>query len=398
MAHNKVSVTRNYYGKIPLDRNGNIIPKNLWAKRRSFSWEVRWYDSEGKRLSKSFKDRKEAQEYSRQLQDKVNIGKADKPAKITLTEFIKEHKRLMKGQVAHSTLIEQDRILNLFKEHVGVNVCLDKIRPCHAEAFVSFRLTQNRAIATVNKEIRTLRGVFNLAITPRGYISQGTNPFEKIKQRKIADKPIRYVSPEDLSAVIAQTPNLWWKAFLTVAYTTAGRKDEILNLTWADVDFENNLIKFIPKKAEKRLLSWEPKDHESRIIPVPAKVVYILAEMQSTADNISPYIFISSDRLTQILKRRETGKWNSSSDIINNMLTRLKMFCRRANVKQFCFHDLRRSCITNWAKLLPIHAVQELAGHSKIDTTRKYYLSVGEADRDMARCIQDEVLTKLTNF
>jgi integrase len=53
------------------------------------------------------------------------------------------------------------------------------------------------------------------------------------------------------------------------------------------------------------------------------------------------------------------------------MLTRLKVFCKWAGVKPFCFHDLRRSCITNWARHLPIHAVQELAGHSKIETTRK---------------------------
>jgi len=79
------------------------------------------------------------------------------------------------------------------------------------------------------------------------------------------------------------------------------------------------------------------------------------------------------------------------------MLTRLKVFCKRAKVSKFCFHDLRRSCITNWAKILPIHVVQELAGHSKIETTRKYYLSVGKSDMEMARKIQEEVLAKLTN-
>lgn len=398
MAHTKVSVTRKYYGKIPLDRTGKPIPKNLWTKRRNSSWEVRWYDSEGKRLSKSFKDRKEAEEHARESQDKVNIGKANKPKQIMFKDFIKEHKKLMSGQIAYATLIEQERILNFFKEHIGDNIQLSNITPRHAESFVSYRLNKKLATATVNKEIRTLRSIFNLAIEPRGYIAEGTNPYEKIKQRKVASKPVKYVSPEELTAVLEKVPNLWWKTFLAVAYTSAGRKDELLNLTWTDINFEDNEIRFVPKKATEKLLSWEPKDHDSRTIPVPEKVIQLLVKLQNQADEFNPYVFISAPRLTKILERRAQGKWNENSEVINNMLTRLKAYCKKAKVNEFCFHDLRRSCITNWAKALPIHAVQELAGHSKIETTRKHYLSVGKSDRDMARKIQEQVFAKLTNY
>jgi len=57
-----------------------------------------------------------------------------------------------------------------------------------------------------------------------------------------------------------------------------------------------------------------------------------------------------------------------------------------------------RSCITNWAKRLPIQTVQFLAGHSNIATTRKYYLSVQSSDMETARDIQSKVMTSLTNF
>ena len=74
-------------------------------------------------------------------------------------------------------------------------------------------------------------------------------------------------------------------------------------------------------------------------------------------------------------------------------------FCTvRAKVSKFTFHDLRRSCITNWAKSLPIHVVQDLAGHSDIATTRSYYLSVSKADMHEARKIQEKFLSKLTDF
>jgi integrase len=71
---------------------------------------------------------------------------------------------------------------------------------------------------------------------------------------------------------------------------------------------------------------------------------------------------------------------------------------RDAEVEYVTPHDLRRSCITNWARLLPIQTVQHLAGHSSITTTREYYLAVLEADCTAAREIQSEIMTSLTNF
>jgi integrase len=398
MAYTRVSISRKWYGKVPLDRDGNPIPRNLWPKRRKFSWEVRWYGSEGKRYSKSFKDRKEACEHAKKMQEKVDNGRADKPREITLSKFIEEHEKVMVGQVAYSTLVEQSRALKFFSKYLGSDIQLSKITARDAEAFISYRLSQKLAPATVNKDISTLHGIFNLAIEPRAYLEKGMNPFSKIKHRKIAPKAIRYVSTEELSKVLNSTPDLWWKTFLTVAYVSAGRKDELLNLTWADIDFENNNISFVPKKEAGNLLAWEPKDHESRVIPVPEQMTQLLANLQTKADEISPYVFVSEKRLNHILDRRAKGNWKENDDLINNMLRRLKGLCKKAKVKTFCFHDLRRSCITNWTKHLPIHVVQELAGHSNIDTTQKYYLFVENSDRQMARDLQSKVMTKLTNF
>ena len=398
MAHTKVSVNRKYYGKIPLDRTNKPIPKNLWAKRRKSSWEVRWYDSEGKRLSKSFKDRKEAYDYSRKIQDKVNIGKADKCSKITLKNFALEHKKLMVGQVAHSTLKDQMRTLNLFKEHVGDEVLLEKIYPRYAESFISHRLSEGLSPATVNKDIRTLKSIFNRAINPRGYLAEGTNPFEKIKQRKLADKPPKYVSPDVFIEVFEAANAIWWKAFLSLAYTTAGRRNEILNLTWQDIDFENQTVSFSPKVASAKILYWEPKDHERRIIPISGEVVLLLADLQAESDEGNPYVFIKTKRLNHILHRRKIGTWESDFELINNLIRSIEVICNRADVEVFTPHDLRRSCITNWAKKIPIQTVQKLAGHSNMETTRKYYLSIQEGDLEEARKIQSNIMTQLTNF
>ena len=59
-------------------------------------------------------------------------------------------------------------------------------------------------------------------------------------------------------------------------------------------------------------------------------------------------------------------------------------------------NDLRRSCITNWARKLRIDVVRQLAGHADINTTKKYYLSVQEEDIRKAKRVQKALLGKLT--
>ena len=82
----------------------------------------------------------------------------------------------------------------------------------------------------------------------------------------------------------------------------------------------------------------------------------------------------------------------AAQDLVNNVLRRFKTICRRAGVGPYTIHDLRRSCITNWARHLPIHVVQQLAGHSDINTTRQFYLSVQPDDVSKAQAVQERLL------
>jgi site-specific recombinase XerD len=81
-----------------------------------------------------------------------------------------------------------------YENFIGGAMFLTSIKPRNAEAFIANRLASGLAVASVNKDIRTLKRIFNLAIEPRGYLAEGQNPFAKIKQRKKSLHPIRYVS------------------------------------------------------------------------------------------------------------------------------------------------------------------------------------------------------------
>ena len=392
MATEKVGIYRKYHGKIPTNKSGQPLPKSEWPKKRAFRWAARWFGSDGKRYSKSFNTRKEAQLFSEDKQSDVRNGRADPPPEIALEDFVAEHEKVMVGQVASATLSDQMRALRMFMPYLPKNIRLRNILPRHAEAFIAARLASGVEVGTVNKDIRTLKRIFNLAIEPRGYLLAQNNPFAKIKERRFAPKPPKYVTIEAFQEVFKASHRLWWKALLTLAYTSGGRRDELLNLTWADIDFDVQSVKFLLKQASKSLLVWEPKDHESRIVPVPSRTIQLLADLQDVADERSPYVFVSGDRFSHILRRRLKGTWKTDCELINNLTRDLEVICRWAKIKNFTLHDLRRSCITNWANVLPIHVVQKLAGHSDIKTTQRYYLAVRECDFEKARQVQSKIL------
>jgi len=151
----------------------------------------------------------------------------------------------------------------------------------------------------------------------------------------------------------------------------------------------------LPAKKADWIQPWQPKNHEMRTIPLPEQAVSLLAAWQSISPENCPYVFMVQERWDYYRKQVSEKKWRQGQHLVNNLLRRFKTLCRKASLPQYSIHDLRRSCITNWAKHLPIHVVQQLAGHSDIRTTQKYYLSVHEEDIKKAQQVQTRLLGEI---
>lgn len=232
-----------------------------------------------------------------------------------------------------------------------------------------------------------------MAIEPRGYIAEGQNPFAKIKQRRTTEKPLRYVTIEEYRNLINAAGNLWWKAAISIAYGSGIRRNEILNMTWKDIDFEKHLIKIVAKKETEYTIEWEPKDHENRVVPMTEETEQLLTKLQIEAPEGYPYVFVSPLRLQRIKERKGRGNWGAKPEIINNLIRDFDVFRQKISVKKCTLHDLRRSAITNWAQRLPIQVVQLLAGHSDITTTKKYYITVRPEDLALANEVLSSMLS-----
>ena len=395
MATEKVGIYRKYHGPIPKDKNGNPLPKKEWIKKRAFRWAVRWFGSDGKRYSKSFKTRKEAERYAEEKQADIRVGKQVLTVNIRLKDFKKEHLMLMQNQIAPKTLKEHERALRYLLEIIG-DRSLRKISPRHAELYVKSRVESGVSTSTINKEITTLRSIFRIAAERRGYLPEGQNCFKKVSKRKVSRKSIRYITITEFQRLFNATTKLKWEVFLSLLYTTGLRLSEALNLTWLDIDFELEILQVSAKRDHKHLIPWEPKDHELRNIPLCNEMVDLLNQWRKKAPKCVPYVFLTAERYKLVMTKLSKKRWNGNYELVNNVLRDFKVIQKQAKIDHCSLHDFRRSCITNWARKLPAHVVRKLAGHSSLETTMKFYLAVGESDLAEAKNVNGNVLKSIS--
>ena len=396
MGTTKVGIYRSYHGPVPVDETGQPLPKSEWPKKRPFSWVVRWFGSDGNRYSKSFEGRREAERFAETKQNQVRQGNGDRPRSCTLREFYDEHRVLSKGSMSRNTLIMQLSTIRLLATRTGWERDLRKIASRDIEAFRAWRSEDGWAPATVNKDVKQLKRLFNLAIS-RGYVQAGRNPCVGVSLLKVGEKRPAYMSPEKFERLYGEAATLTDRAVLMVFYTGGLRRKEGFCLTWDDIDFDRDIAHVARRKLDGYVQAWTPKDHERREIPLPKQAVDLLTQLKEQAPAGCPYVFMDAGRWEYYRGCVDRGEWAETRHLVNNVLRKFKTMLKRAGIGKYTLHDLRRSCITNWArKGLPIHVTQQLAGHADIKTTQKFYLSVQDDDLRAARRAQQQIVKGLS--
>lgn len=391
MASRKVGVYRKYLEPVPLDLRGEPMAKDRWPKKRRFCWVARWFSAAGKRYSRSFQTKGRAQAFAARKQAEIQNARDAGLTDISLQDFCNEHQQLGEGSVAARTLSLHLATLRMLAMSVGWERSLRTITARDIEAFRASRLASGVSAGTVNKDLAVLRRLFNLALL-RGYLSKDTNPCDGIGLLRVGSVRRSYISPAEFAALYCGSTDSFWRTLLATLYAAGLRLREATHLTWDDIDLEAGRLHIASKRACGLVQAWRPKSYQTRTIPLPRQTANLLAAWKSVAPPGCPYVFMQQGRWDYYRDRVEAGQWQQGQDLINNLLRRFRTLCRRAGLGPYSFQDLRRSCITNWARSLPMYVVRELAGHSDIRTTQRYYLLVQQQDLQKSRTVQESLL------
>jgi integrase len=185
-----------------------------------------------------------------------------------------------------------------------------------------------------------------------------------------------------------------WELLIRTALCTGMRRGELLNTIWRDIDFDAATVEAAPNFDGEHTWEWHVKDADRRTLALTEDVLTLLAERQARAPEGCPYVFVPMSRYSHIHKLRNDGKWTveEGRGPVNNFTRQFNTIQMMASVEHREFHDLRRTCLTNWlAGGLSEFEVAYLAGHAKFETTGRFYLAVRRDFVNHARAVSENV-------
>ncbi|GAA0495926.1 site-specific integrase [Pigmentiphaga daeguensis] len=201
------------------------------------------------------------------------------------------------------------------------------------------------APAAKNRYLATIRRILNLAME-----WEWIDRVPKLKAFEEPDVRVRWEPPSVITHLIQAISQDWLKEVALFAVSTGMRADEILSLTWSQVDIVRRTAWVTHSGA---------KSKRARAVPLNDDAVAVLRRRLGKHDNL---VFTR-----QAAKGREVTK---ISQIDARMFARA---CKAAKIEDFHFHDLRHT----WASWhvqrgTPLMVLKELGGRERIEMVQKY--------------------------
>ena len=213
-------------------------------------------------------------------------------------------------------------------------------RDARAAALTTYQIRQYQlarraagaATGTINRETSALHRMCTLAVH-WGWLD--TVPGFPDRLRENPPRQGFFEHPEYL-AVRAHLP-AQWQDILDLAYYSGWRKNEILGLTWDEIDEAGGVIRLSPARSKTLV---------GRILPISHPIAEALARRRARRDPDSPLVFHRDG----IPIRRWRTAWRTA--------------CQAAGVPTRFLHDCRRTAARNLIRAsVPERVAMLLTGH-----------------------------------
>jgi len=364
---------------------------------RTFTYFLRYDSENGKRKWETLGhgDLRKAERQRAQKEKELRMGYVA-PDSMRLRDFIEDSLARTGDQIRESTQVVVKVAMNDFIRTIG-NIDFRSVTLAHGELYLQTCLDRGNAKGTVAKKLRHIKRLFTLAVNrkqldenPLQHIAMPKSPKKKINIYTDAQCQRMLKAAQEYTTKWNPKTSVKWDLMITVGLATAMRRAELLNCTWADVDFDAQTIEVNPKENTKDIWEWRIKDTDHRTLPLTEEIVQMLVDHQAQQPEGYPYVFVPTARYDYIQNvLRPKGKWSlidASMKVVNNLGRQFNKILRRAGIKKGTIQDIRRTAITMWfANGMSEHDVMVLAGHSSFATTHEFYLAVADDLVDRAR-------------
>ena len=172
----------------------------------------------------------------------------------------------------------------------------------------------------------------------------------KIKPPKVPVKNPEWINEEELFLILENVENEKLRIIYQILFYTGLRANELLNLSWADIDLETKTI-FIRNDD-----NFTTKTKQDRTLPLNKKALQIFLNQNG------------KEKRGLVFTKRGI-RYN-----VDYVSKKFKQAVRETPVNQkIHLHSLRHSYASNLvAKGVSLYHVSKLLGHTRISTTEKY--------------------------
>ncbi len=289
------------------------------------------YESAFRSLSRSFRIRKDAEAWARQME--VQADRCELPSdrkalqRVTLGELVERYRDTISVK-KRGHAVEQI-VLTAFLRHP---ICRKRLSQIRVEDFAAYRDERLKSIkaTTLKREFSPLHNLFEVA-RYEWDLPLRENPLDRVRLQLPRQRRERRLKDGELNRLLVATRscrNCFIHPIILFAIATGMRRSEILSLTWKNIDREAS-----------SLLIPHTKNGYSRTIPLTKAMLEILGKVPMNAERVFA-ISANAFRLA----------WD-----------RLRV---RAGITDLHFHDLRHEAISRFfEKGLNVPEVALISGH-----------------------------------
>lgn len=312
-------------------------------RNRNNKWQVRILRKGFKPITKTFLSKTDAEKWARKVESEIDRNSYTDIAlaeKTTLKEIIQRYSReVTPSMKSFST--------DLFKLNAICRrpICKLSMSALSPQIFADYRDERLKEVSsgTVIRELYYFSSVINHARREWGINIQ--NPIMLVKKPTIPKGRTRVLSEEekirllkDLESTNYHNRNALMKPLVAFALETGMRRGEMLALLWTNINLQKQTA-FIETS----------KNGESRYVPLSKSALEILNNLPKSDDG---RVFPINDFTVAAAFLRAT---------------------KRANIKDFRFHDLRHTAITSMAAKIPnILELSSISGHKTLSMLKRY--------------------------
>lgn len=218
----------------------------------------------------------------------------------------------------------------------------------------------DRTPATVNRYLAILSHLFTIAVKEWQWAHE--NPILKVTRLREPHGRVRFLSDDERTRLLdacKQSESAYLYILVVLALSTGARKMEILSLKWQDVDLPRGVITL-----------HETKNGERRALTLTSLALELMLQHAKVRRLHCDFVFPAHSLKKPI-------------DITTPWETALK----RAEIKDFRFHDLRHSAASYLAMSgASLAEIAEILGHKTLQMVKRYaHLSEAHTSRVVAR-------------